>query len=301
MAQAREILRRINSVKQTKQITRAMKMVAAAKLRRTQDQMTSTRYYANGLTEMLQRVTLDLIGDEHPLLQKRDVKRTVLIVLAGDRGLCGAFNTNILKAAKQYIASTTTECLLVPIGRRAVTGLRREKVQMLRSIADIYEKLSYDVIVSLCYWLLDLYLSKDSSQQIDSVEIIYNDFISAVSQKVTRIQLLPFDFKAIYEKQSKLVSEENGSTKPSRPTFSIEPSPKEMLEQLVATLLGAALYKSMLESYTAELSARMSAMDAATTSADDMICKLQLEYNRARQTGITNELLDIVTGANALE
>ncbi len=296
---ARDIKRRIRSVKSTQQITRAMKMVAAAKLRRAQERMLAMRPYAEQLDATLRYLAVDLVGDEHPLFARREPRRVINVVIAGDRGLCGGFNTNILRAAKQQVSSLPgVEHQFFAIGKRVIAGLRREAYTIRKAYHDVFEKLSYILSQDICAQLVHLN-NCGGEEQIDEVYIIFNEFVSVMTQRPVVKKLLPLDFDALFRERQEELKAEDAGDKP-RPIYEIEPDVESAVADLVARKLATDLYRATLESYAAELAARMTAMDSATNNAGEMIERLTLEYNRARQAGITAELLDIVGGSSAL-
>lgn len=297
MAQARQVLTRINSVKNTQKITRAMKMVAAAKLNRAQGKMDSIRPYSQGIAAIFSGIASNLYGDEHPLLRSRERRRVLSIVIAGDRGLCGGFNNNVLKEAKNYVRDNSgVEHVFFAVGKRAIWGLNKTKIPVIKSWYDVFDKLSFILSGDIAKRLIDLYLTDNPDERIDEVNIIYNKFISRMAQVPIVERVMPLNLGEIAEK----AAEEQRAEGYIRPVYSIEPSPAEALTSLVTHYVSTEIYHAVIESYAAELAARMAAMDSATNSADEMIDSLTLLYNRARQAGITAELLDIVGGANAL-
>jgi F-type H+-transporting ATPase subunit gamma len=300
MPQAREIKHRIKSVENTKQITRAMKMVAAAKLRRAQERMEAMRPYAEKLNAILRYVAIDLIGDEHPLFASRAPKKVLTIVVAGDRGLCGGFNSNIIRAYRKHTASLPDrEHSFIAIGKRAIGAVRKDGRKLRKSYYDVFDKLSYVLSGEICDLLVSSYLGS-GEERVDEVYLLYNEFVNMMSQKLVVKKLLPFDHAKLVEERKAEIAGENGK-KVVRPVYEIEPDVESVLERLVSHRLSTEVYRAVAESYAAELSARMSAMDSATQNAEEMIGNLTLIYNRARQASITSELLDIVNGANALE
>lgn len=297
MAQVRDIKRRIKSVENTKQITRAMKMVAAAKLRRAQDRMLSMRPYAERVNRALRYLAVDLVGDEHPLFASREVKRAATVVIAGDRGLCGGFNTNVVRAANRHFAAhPACEHVLFAIGKRAISALRKGERKILKSYFEVFENLSFILAGEICEQLVGLYMTSDPEKRIDEAYVVYNEFVSAMTQKQVVKRILPVDFKELAAERRQELETAEGS----RPIYEIEPDVETVVARLVRHRMATQVYHATLESYAAELSARMTAMDNATTNAEDMIERLTLDFNRARQSGITAELLDIVGGANAL-
>ena len=320
--QTRDIKRRIRSIKSTQQITRAMKFVAAAKLRKAQERMLAMRPYADSLDDVLRHLAVDLIGDEHPFFRKVDpekIKRVAVIVIAGDRGLCGGFNTNILRAARQHFeAMPNIEPVIFAIGKRAIGQLRKTNFKIVRSYHDVFEKLSYVLSGEICDILVNMINGKDA-EKIDAAYIVYNEFVTVITQKPVVKQILPIDLTAFVAKPDKTKEkEENSATntdnntdssskemeeeevKVIRPVYDLQPDPETALKRLVSRRLATDVYRGTLESYAAELAARMSAMDNATNNAAEIIDNLTLIYNRVRQAGITSELIDIVGGSNAV-
>ncbi len=297
MPQTREIKRRIRSVKSTQQITRAMKMVAAAKLRRAQDRMVAMRPYAEKLGDLLRYLATDLVGDEHPFFRPREEKRVLTIVIAGDRGLCGGFNSNILRAAHAHLNGLPqVEHRLLVVGKKAISALRKTKHQVLKGYHDVFEKLSYVLAGEICDLCVEKFSAKPE-ERIDAAYVVYNQFVNSMQQKPTVTKLLPIDYKSLAGERKQELSAAGAER---RPIYEVEPSVEAALARLISRRLATQVYQATLESYSAELAARMTAMDNATTNAEEMIDSLTLIYNRARQTAITAELMDIVGGANAL-
>lgn len=302
--QTRDIKRRMRSVKNTQQITRAMKFVSAAKLRRAQDQMLAIRPYADYLDGILRNLSQDLVGDEHPLFQSRtSVKRVAIVVIAGDRGLCGGFNTAIIRETVHFVGSLyDAQPVFFAIGKRAIGGLRKLKYNIVKSYHDVFDKLSYVLASEICRQLVERMASKSENDRIDAAYVIYNQFVSMITQKPVVRQLLPFDLKAM--RAGKPSGDASAVTAESpahgRLVYELLPDPVAAVEKLVARRLATDVFRNTIESYTAELAARMSSMDNATKNADDMMSGLSLKYNRARQSGITTELMDIIGGASAL-
>jgi F-type H+-transporting ATPase subunit gamma len=308
MAQIRDIKRRITSVKNTQQITRAMKMVAAAKLRRAQNAMLAMRPYADHLTGILERVEYDLFGDEHPLFMPREEKAAASIVIAGDKGLCGAFNTNIIRRARQHFAEMPgVDHRVYSIGRRATAALRKRGHTIVHDYQEVFDNLSYLLANSICEELVRDFMAGT----IDSAYVVYNEFVTVMSQKPQVRKILPIDFPAMAEArrtreraahEGTLAEMEAEVEKPAeREVFDFDPDPHTVLERLISHLIATEVHRATLESYAAELGARMTAMDSATNNAGEMIDRLTMEYNRARQSNITGELLDIVGGAEGLK
>jgi F-type H+-transporting ATPase subunit gamma len=301
MAQIRDIKRRIVSVQNTQQITRAMKMVAAAKLRKAQNAMLAMRPYAAHLAGLIAESEYDLFGDEHPLFAGREERVSAAVVIAGDKGLCGAFNSNIIRAARTHFAEAEgVQQRLYSIGKKATAAFRREGREIVHAYEDVFDSLSYVLANSICAELVDDFLAGT----IDSAYVVYNEFVSVMSQKPTVRRILPLDFRSIREarqERERAVREDPTRELERRDAFEFDPDAETVMAQLVSRLVATEVFRATLESYAAELGARMTAMDSATNNADEMIQRLTMEYNRARQAGITGELLDIVGGAEGLK
>ncbi|MBI4843976.1 MAG: ATP synthase F1 subunit gamma [Nitrospirae bacterium] len=288
MATLRDIKRRITAVKSTKQITKAMKMVAAAKLRRAQLSMINMRPYADKMNSVIASMTAE--GDSgHPLLAQRPRKKIEVLVLTSDRGLCSAFNSNILKAAERLIAERKSENFNISIsvvGKKASDYFKRRKVEMRNVWAGLSGKLVYSEAQEIGKNIVESYLN----ETVDEVFIIYNKFLTVMSQEVTVRKLLP-------------MSPEERTGKEAEPStlYIFEPSQKEILNQLLPKNVEVQIYRALLESQASEEAARMTAMENATKNADEMIGRLTLQYNKARQASITKELMDIVGGVEALK
>lgn len=289
MASLKTIRNRIRSVKSTQQITRAMKMISAARLRRAQEAVTAARPYAQKMDLVLKGVAsrADLSG--HPLLSPRPKKKVELVVLTSDRGLCGGFNANIIRGAQRFLMEHAGEfesITLRTLGRKGYEFFRRREVAIRKDHAGLLTKLNFGAAEGLARELTELY----QSGEVDAVYLIYNEFISAVSQKVTTEQLLPIAAPQVDEKKAGSAVE-----------YLYEPNRDQLLADLLPRFLATKVWRAMLESVASEHGARMSAMDNATSNAKDMIGKLTLQYNRTRQAAITKELMEIVSGAEALK
>ena len=300
MAQLREIRRRIRSVHETQKITRAMKMVAAAKLRRAQEAMQAMRPYAQRLRTLIGRIALDIFGDEHPLFLARKERKGAsgTLVIAGDKGLCGGFNSNLIRFSLQHMAAKKGAPQQVwTVGKRATSSMRKAGYEIVANYHDVFDSLSYPFSQGLCDQFVDRYMKGS----LDSVSMVYNEFITVMSQKLVERPLLPIDFDEIRatRREEELKRREAGDEK-RRDLYEVEPNAEAALRVLVGRLLATQVHHALLESYAAELGARMSAMDNATNNASEMIESLTMEFNRARQTAITAELLDIVGGAAGL-
>ncbi len=286
MASLKNIRKRINSVKSTRQITKAMKMVAAAKLRRAQDNVMAARPYAAKLTEVLQRLSGSGAQADNPLLQKEKAERALLIVISSDRGLCGGFNANICKAAEGFVRENTSrfsEISVLTIGRKAYEYLRR-RATVRKNYSNILSTLNYQEAALIGQELIEGYLA----DEYDEVYLLYNAFRSVMSQDITLKRLLPIETP-------------QGSEEEFLPDAIYEPSKDELLTELFPKHIEVQIFHAMLESVAAEHGARMTAMDSASKNATEMIGKLTLQYNRARQAAITTELMEIISGAESIK
>ncbi|MBI4837805.1 MAG: ATP synthase F1 subunit gamma [Nitrospirae bacterium] len=288
MATLRDIKRRITAVKNTKQITKAMKMVAAAKLRKAQTRMLEMRAYADKMNSVI----AGLSGESeslHPLLTVRSRKTVEVIVMTSDRGLCGAFNSNILKTAARFIAELKQEGFNVSlnvVGKKAFDYFKRRNVPMRKTWTGLSGKGIYSDVQKVAVDVIDNYIN----ETIDEVFLIYNEFKTVMAQKVTTAKLLP------------VAPMETSGEKTEMPaSFIYEPSREDILNQLLPKNIEVQVYRSILESQASEEAARMTAMENATQNADEMIGRLTLQYNKARQANITKELMDIVGGVEALK
>ncbi len=284
MPSLRDLKRRITSVKKTQQITRAMRMVAAAKLRRAQDRILRARPYASLMVSTLRDVVSASTDLEHPLLTPREPIRVLeLLVISSDRGLAGAFSANVNKHAQRLLASREQgleQVVLHLVGRKAIEFFRRRRPQQVR-VASTFGEPGYERAMKIAKDIADRFIAGET----DEVVLVYSEFVSALSQVPRDVRLLPF----VPEKAE-------GDVFP----FSAEPDLAKLLAQLVPKVLEAAIYRAMLESQAGEHAARMTAMEAATRNTEEMIGSLTLRYNRARQAAITRELVEIITGAEAL-
>ncbi len=287
MATLRDIKRRISSIKSTSKITRAMKMVSAAKLRRAQERMLALRPYSDKMREVLLSLAQPGGQDLHPLLKVRPRKTVEILVLTSDKGLCGAFNTNVLKEAEDLIGrlrSEGFELSISTIGRKARDYFKRRNVPIRQTWTGLSSKITYPAAQEVARDLMDNYIN----ETFDELFVIYNEFKSVVVQNVSRLRLLPV---------GGMEHEEEKEMK----DFIFEPTEEEIFSRLLPKSVEIQLYRTLLESRVSEEAARMTAMENATKSAEDMIDKLTLEYNKARQASITKELMDIVGGAEAIK
>ncbi|MBW2731968.1 MAG: ATP synthase F1 subunit gamma [Deltaproteobacteria bacterium] len=287
MPSLKDIRRRITSVKNTQKITRAMKLVAAAKLRRAQANILQARPYAQELHEMIAELALRTEADDHPLLEVREPQRVMIVILTSDRGLCGAFNTNVLRRAQAYLADNKDahdEIQLSVVGRKGREYLEYRDIEIKQYFAGLDVGNALERSKEISAKVTEGFLGED----LDKVYLLYNEFKSAMSQKITIEQLLP-------------IVPAEGSKIQAAVDFEYEPTKEQILDQILPMYLQVEIYRASLESTASEYGARMTAMENATSSANDMIDSLTLEYNKARQTAITKELLEIVSGAEALK
>jgi F-type H+-transporting ATPase subunit gamma len=278
-----DIRRRIRSVKNTQQITKAMKMVAAAKLRRAQDRMFAARPYAGGLRTVLASLLTRVDITRHPLLQPREEeKKILLIVVTADKGLCGAFNTNVIRAAQNAIVSRGWESVeLLPIGRKGNDFFKRRTTPIRRQATQVFQALSLETAREIANTITEEFVAGE----IDAVYVVYNEFKSIIAQTVKVERLLPI------ERPTEAPANEID--------YLYEPGPEQILNDLLPKHIEFQLYRVLLESAAAEQGARMTAMESATKNASDMISSLTLSYNRIRQAAITKEIIEIVSGAAA--
>ena len=282
MANLKDIRDRIKSVKSIQKVTKAMKMVAAAKMRRAQERMEESRPYSNSLAEVIQHLLPDIDRDTLPLLDVRDVKRKAYVVVSADRGLAGAFNTNLLKVAQKEIDSFGKEKVdLFCIGKKARDHFKRREYNIIKSHVDFWADMEFNSAITIGRSIIEHF----TSGKVDEIHVVYNYFINVGQQEVKSEVLLPL----IYE-------EKNGVTHDRL----YEPSKEELVSSLIPRHLNVQMWKYLLESYASEQAARMLSMENATTNAQDMIKDLTLEFNKARQAAITTEMLEIVSGAEAL-
>ncbi|MBJ6726049.1 ATP synthase F1 subunit gamma [Geomesophilobacter sediminis] len=286
MANLKAIKKRIVSVKNTGQITKAMKMVSAAKLRRAQENVVAARPYAGKLGEVLERLAKSQESDPSPLMVKRDGGRALLVVVTSDRGLCGGFNANIIKAAERFIKGRSgefKEITLLTLGRKGYEFLRNRHT-VRKHHGDVFSTLSYPTAALVAREIIEGYLA----EEYDEVFVLYNAFRSVMSQDITLEQLLPVVPKAV-------------ETEEQAVEYIYEPSKAALLDELLPKHIEVQLFKALLESVAAEHGARMTAMDSASKNAAEMIGKLTLIYNRARQAAITTELMEIISGAESIK
>ena len=286
-----DIRRRIRSVKSTQQITKAMKMVSAAKLRRAQERVFSARPYAGQMRQVLSGLVTRILasrpeGDErplHPLLARRPPERALLLVLSGDKGLAGAFNTNILKAAQAFLQEHAgRQVAMIPIGRKGRDFFRRRRT-LAAEYVQIFARLRYEHAREIAGQVIRRY----TDQEVDAVYLLYNEFKTVLTQRLVTERLLPLE----------PIPPQPGE---SLVDYIYEQPPEELFARLLPKYVEVQVFRALLESAAAEHAARMTAMDAATNNAAEMIDRLTLNMNRIRQAAITKEIIEIVSGAAAL-
>ena len=274
----KEIKNRIRSMESTKQITKAMEMVAASKLRKAQAQITASRPYFEILRDTIDKIIENNRDFSSPYLTQRPVKKVAYIVIAGDRGLAGGYNSNILKLVQQRIAGQ--DAVVLPIGKKAVDYFRSHKIPMLSEDHAVAAEIS----IGECFSIAKGLSKRFRSEEFDEVYVAYTNFVSVLSQVPTVMQLLPL---VRAERKTEGVSQD----------FLYEPDCNEVFDAIVPEYLGGILYGALCESRAAEQAARRTAMDSATSNAEDMIADLSLKFNRARQAAITQEITEIVAGS----
>jgi len=291
----RDIRNRISSVRSTRQITRAMKMVSAAKLRRAQDAILRTRPYAQLLDQMLSRVAARAAPEDsqrHPLLVSRPPRSVEVLVITSDRGLAGGFNSNIARRTQRFLVENAErfgKVALSTVGRKGRDYFRARRTEIRKDFAGILADLRYERSEAIAEELT----ARFSAGEVDAVFLCYNEFKSAISQKPVVVQLLPIE----PPKGGELPR----AGEPAPVDFRFEPAREELLGELLPRQVAMQVWRALLESAASEHGARMSAMESATKNAEEMIASLTLQYNRARQAYVTKELLEIVSGAEALK
>jgi len=288
MPSLKDIKKRISSVKNTQQITKAMKMVAAAKLRRAQDAAVAARPYAEKLHNVLSHLAAREEANAHPLLSQRGKGRALVVLMTADRGLCGGFNANVSKEAERFIRHNEHgyEALdLLIIGRKGRDFL---KSRMGEKIVKVYENITADASYKTAQLIAEEIIGQYTDETYDAVYLLYNAFQSAIVQHVTLEQILPIQPLA-------------GEIENDGVDYIYEPTRAEVLAQILPKMVEVQLFRGLLESNASEQGARMSAMDSASRNAAEMIGKLTLQYNRARQAAITTELMEIISGAESIK
>jgi F-type H+-transporting ATPase subunit gamma len=291
MASGKDLKRRIASVKSTQQITKAMKMVAAARLRRAQEAIVKARPFAGAIRQTVQNlIRHEDIRESHPLLSRRDVKKVNVVLITSDRGLCGSFNSGLVKKAEQMYraeASKYESFTFTCIGKKGYEYLSLRKIPVAQYLEDFQKGMTYAKVQAIANEMIESY----EKGEVDEIRLLFSEFRSAISQIPQCQTLLPVSFDQDAENPATGVPVD----------FLYEPGRKQILTEILPRYFKAGLFRGLLESAASEHGARMSAMDSATKNAGEMIRKLTLEYNKVRQAGITKELLEIVSGAEALK
>ena len=289
MPTLRDIQRRIRSVQSTQKITRAMKLVAAAKLRRAQERILSARPYANKMAELLSNLVSGAEDSGHPLLEQREGPRRQIVIITADRGLAGAFSANVIRRANELLReSSSAEITLVVVGRKARDFFRRRTFSIKRDMIGFWDRLTY----AHAQELADYFMQQFLDHEVDEVFLLYNEFRSVAVQRPVRVQLLPIPH----------AETGGGEGIPAEQVdYIYEPSAEAILGDLLPRHVRMQVWRALMESAAGEHGARMTAMEAATKNAKDIIGVLTIQYNKARQEKITKELLDIVGGAEALK
>ena len=295
MANLKEIRNRITSVSSTMQITSAMKMVSAAKLKKAQDAITAMRPYAEKLTELLQSLSATLDGEiGGSFTSQREVNKVLVVAITSNRGLCGAFNTNVIKQAKTIAESYSGKQVDVfAIGKKGNDALEKTNT-IVGNKSEVFDDLTFDNVAEIAQILTD----KFTSGEYDKIEIVYNQFKNAATQIVQSEQFLPL---APVKSDTRAISELSAAKPVSTGDYIFEPSKEEIVLTLIPKSLKTQLYKAIRDSFASEHGARMTAMHKATDNATELRDQLKLTYNKARQAAITNEILEIVGGAEALK
>lgn len=278
-----DIRRRIRSVKSTQQITKAMKMVSAAKLRRAQEAMFAARPYARKMMEVLNGVASRATPDAHPLLQERGFEKVLLVVITADKGLCGAFNANIIRTATRFLADRKDgDVELSLVGRKSRDFFRRRAVKVRSERVGVFQPLRYQAARELAEELIQAF----TSGAADQVFLVYNEFKSVIQQRLVIDRLLPIERHAVRPQEPGL-------------DYLYEPEPAAIFATLLPKHVEVQVWKALLESQAAEHGARMTSMDAATNNASEMIDRLTLYMNKVRQAAITKEIIEVVSGSGA--
>jgi F-type H+-transporting ATPase subunit gamma len=287
MANLKEVKQRITSVVSTQQITKAMKMVSAAKLRRAQDKITQMRPYSQKLTQILNNVSAASEGAADIVFaEKREINKVLIIPVTSDKGLCGAFNSNVVKACNASIENQFAgkEITILPLGKKAYEAFKKRDFAVIPDFYHVFSDLTFDNVRAAAEYVMNAFLEGE----YDQVVLVFNEFKNVATQFVQTEQFLPMS------------NADSKVEKSAEVDYILEPSRAYIIEELVPTSLKIQLYKAVLESNASEHGARMTAMDKATENAGDLLKELRLVYNRSRQAAITNEILEIVAGAEAL-
>lgn len=289
MATLKELKIRITGVKNTQKITKAMKMVSSAKLRRAQDRIIAARPFAAKINQLLTDLITAAGEGVDDLLESREVKTKCVVIVSSDRGLAGSFNTNIIRTGNNYLNTLDKNTKVVIVGKKANDSFKKMNVNLVKGYTGIFNDLTIEQSNEIVNFLVEGYKKKE----FDSVEIIYNEFKSIAKQVTVREQFLPLK-KAEVKKEGGMIKQTSGD-------YIYEPSQYEIIKELIPKQLKVQFWKVLLESNAAEQAARMTAMETATKNASDLLKILELSYNQARQAAITKEILEIVGGAEALK
>jgi F-type H+-transporting ATPase subunit gamma len=283
MATLLDIRRRIRSVKSTQQITRAMKMVAAARLRRAQDSIFNARPYASQMLTLLASLAARTEQRAHPLLAERPIEKVLLVLVTADRGLCGGFNTNLIRAAQYYLEGRSDkEVSIIAVGRKGRDVMRKRPLNIVAEHVNLFGHLEFSHAQQIAEEIIGLY----TEQKADAVDFLYNEFKSTLTQRVRVERYLP-------------ITPVQPATGEALIDYIYEQPASEILSALLPRYVEIEVYRALLESQAAELAARMTAMDAATNNASELIDSLTLHLNRVRQAAITREIIEVVSGAAA--
>ena len=283
MASLKDLRNKIKSIKSIQQVTNAMKMVAAAKLRKSQDNMEKARPYTNSIEEMISHLIPDIDRSSLSILESRPIKKKLFLVISADRGMAGAFNSNIIKKTEQEVSEFGIQnSYLICVGKKSHDYFKRRDYNILENYRDCWNTLNINIALKIGELIVDKYLDKE----VDGVDVIYNEFISVASQKIICKSFLPIEYNEEEKQSCDLL---------------YEPSKADVVRTLIPKHLNVQLWQFLLESNASEQAARMVAMENATDKAGEMISDLSIEYNKARQAAITTEIIEIVSGANALE
>lgn len=287
---ARDIKRKIKSISSTKQITKAMELVSTAKLKKSKEKMEKFRPFFYELLNSLSDI-MDRVISEKNLFDKRtEIKNSLIVVITSDRGLCGGYNTNAIKKAESAVAGKKS-AKIVTIGKRATDYFKKRNYDVVKSYSGVSEVVSYPFVKALSEDIIQMYLSGE----VDEIELVYTQMISAINQKATLMGLIPIDLSEY------ATEEEIENAKKDIDKIQYLPSLEDVIEHLVPKYIASVIHGAMIESAAAEQSARRNAMENASNNAQEMIDTLTLSFNQARQGAITQELTEIVGGANALE
>jgi len=292
-----DLRRRVRAVKNTQQITKAMKMVAASKLRRAQERITAARPYAVQMQRVLGSVAARVGSAAHPLLvvrEPRPDRKTLVIVVSADKGLCGSFNTNIIKAAGSFVLGSAQACALGLVGRKGRDFFGRRGFAIAFDEIGIFQRLKYQDAQRIAQTAMDVFVNGE----VDRVMLIYNEFRSVISQRVVVDQLLPVARADV--DSAAATSKAEAATQLSQVDYLYEPSPQEIFNQLLPRYVEVQVYRALLESNAAFFAAQMTAMDTATKNSAEMIGSLTLYMNKVRQAAITREIIEVVSGSQAL-